>query len=40
MQSEVQVILDDQTLAAAVVTLAEGHIHRFPVADRPNKLGC
>lgn len=38
MQSDVQVIFDDQTVAEAVVTLAEGHIHGLPVVDRRNRL--
>lgn len=40
MQSDVQVIVDDQTVAEAIVTLAEGQVHSLPVVDRPNKLGC
>lgn len=38
--SDVQVAFDDQTVAEAIVTLAEGHVHGLQVVDRPNKLGC
>jgi len=38
MQSDVSVVFDDQTVAEAVVTLAEGHIHGLPVVDRRDRL--
>ncbi len=38
MQSDVRVVFDDQTIAEAVVTLAEEHIHGVPVVDRRGQL--
>ena len=38
METDLQVVPDDHTVAEAVVILAEGHIRGLPVVDRHNRM--
>ena len=38
METDLQVVQEDLTVAEAVVTLAEGHIRGLPVVDRHNRM--
>ncbi|UCG85242.1 MAG: CBS domain-containing protein [Gemmatimonadota bacterium] len=38
METDLQVVQEDITVAEAVVTLAEGHIRGLPVVDRQNRM--
>jgi acetoin utilization protein AcuB len=38
MQEDVQMVQEDLTIAEAVVTLADGHIHGLPVVSRQNRM--
>ncbi len=38
METDLQVVQEDLTVAEAVVTLTEGHIRGLPVVDRHNRM--
>jgi len=38
MKQDLQMVSDDITIAEAVITFAEGHIHGLPVVNRKNQM--